>query len=306
MIQFEIVRKYLLGIGLILAIGTEFLTIGDEYQLYFLVFIIALTGVPHGSLDFFIEKQSYINNNQKISLKSFLVKYLLSMLCYGISWWLFPSLSLLAFIIMAAYHFGEIDWPVRGNSKLDAPLYTIYGFLLIAFILTSHIHSAAPILEAIVQRKLNAEFWLEWGTFLFPYSCILLGAHITAIVFLHARLGWDRKVLYQFLIQTLVLVSISYWLPLYLSFGFYFGLWHSLISFNLIRQQMNLNNDWPGWFFMVKKAIPFTTMAWIGIGVLIFASGIFATEWLVLSNLFMGIAILTLPHLQVFTKIKFG
>jgi beta-carotene 15,15'-dioxygenase len=305
-IQFDMGRKYLLGIGLLLVLGTEILTIAEEYQLYFLVIIVTLTGVPHGSLDFFIEKQSYIKNNQKITLKSFLIKYLLSMLYYGLAWWLFPSVSLLAFIVMAAYHFGEIDWPVRANNNLEVSLYTIYGFLLIVFILTSHINSAAPILEAIVQRKVSAEFWFEVGTLLFPYSCILFGLHLTGIVFLHTNLGWDNKILYQFLIQTLILVSVLYWLPLYLSFGFYFGLWHSLISFNLIRQQMNLSNDWPGWFFMVKKAIPFTTIAWLGIGVLIFASGIFSAEWLVLSNLFMAIAILTLPHLQVFTKIKFG
>lgn len=228
------------------------------------------------------------------------------MLFYGVAWWLFPTLSLIAFIVMAAFHFGEIDWPLRRNTSLDSALYTIYGFLLITFILTSHISSAAPILETIVRKTLSAAFWLEWGTLLFPYSCFLLSLSITSLLFLHARLGWNRKVLYQFLLQSLILVSIIYWLPLYLSFGFYFGLWHSFISFDLIRKQLKLTNDWPGWSFMIKKAIPYTTIAWIGIVVLIFISGIFVTEWFVLSNLFTGIAVLTLPHMQVFTKIKFG
>ncbi len=306
MLEFERIRKYLLTAGLLLAVGLQVLPIGEEPQLYFLVFIIALTGVPHGSLDFFIERQSLININQKISLKTFLVKYLLSMLCYGIAWWLFPTLSLIAFIAMAAFHFGEIDWPLRGDTKLNSVLYTIYGFLLIFFILTSHISSAAPILETIVQKRLSADFWLTWGTRLFPYCVFMLGLSIVSLIYLYARLGWERKVLYQFLIQSLVLISIIYWLPLYISFGFYFGLWHSLISFNLIRKQMKLTNDWPGWSFMMKKAIPFTVIAWIGILSLIVMSSTFQTEWLVLSNIFVGIAILTLPHLQVFTKIKLG
>ncbi len=227
------------------------------------------------------------------------------MLCYGILWLLFPTLALIVFIGMAAYHFGEIDWPLRGNTKLESVLYTIYGLLFIAFILTSHIDSAAPILETITQQKFGAAFWLQWGILLFPYCCILLGLHILFHLVLHARLDWERKVILQFVLQSLVLVFIVYWLPLYLSFGFYFGLWHSLISFNLIRKQMKLTNDWPGWISMVKKALPFTTIAWIGILLLIFISSTFQTEWLVLSNLFVGIAILTLPHLQVFTKIKF-
>lgn len=228
------------------------------------------------------------------------------MLCYGILWWLFPTLSLIAFILMAAYHFGEIDWPLRRDSKLDSALYTIYGFLLIVFILTSHINSAAPILETIVQNKVSAAFWLKWGTLLFPYNCLLLALNILVLVYIHSRLGWEEKVVFQFLAQSILLISIIYWLPLYLSFGFYFGLWHSFISFNLIRKQMNLANDFEGWISLVKKAIPFTTIAWLGIFFLIIVSSVSETEWLVLSNIFIGIAILTLPHLQVFTKIKFS
>jgi beta-carotene 15,15'-dioxygenase len=305
-LDFEKIRKYLLTVGLLLTVFSQLFPIGVDTQLYFLVFIIALTGVPHGSLDFFVERQSLINKNQKISLKIFFTKYLLSMLFYGIAWWLFPTFSLIAFIAMAAFHFGEIDWPLRSDTKLDSALYTIYGFLLIAFILTSQISSAAPILETIVQKKLSAAFWLAWGTRLFPYCVLVLGLSIASIVFLHARLGWERIVLYQFVLQSLILISIIYWLPLYLSFGFYFGLWHSLISFNLIRKQMKLTNDWSGWSSMMKKAIPFTVIAWTGILSLIVMSSTFQTEWLVLSNIFVGIAILTLPHLQVFTKIKLG
>lgn len=228
------------------------------------------------------------------------------MLVYGIIWWLLPVVALIAFLVMAAFHFGEIDWPRRRDTKLDAVLYTVYGFLMIAFILTSHIRSAAPILETIVQQQIRATFWLTWGSLLFPYCALLLGLLVVSLLMLHRRLGWEKKVAYQFALQTLVLVSIIYWLPLYLSFGFYFGLWHSLISFNLIRKQMNLSNDRTGWSFMMRKAIPFTAIAWLGIFVLLVLTRTFQTEWLVLSNIFVGIAILTLPHLQVFTKIKLG
>lgn len=306
MLEFEKIRKYLLTAGLLLVLSTHLIPLGDNSQLYFLILMITLTGVPHGSLDFFIERQSLINSKQNISIQTFLAKYLFSMLLYGIAWWLFPTLSLLAFIAMASYHFGEIDWPLRSNKKLNSALYTMYGFLLIAFILTSHISSAAPILETIVQKKWSAAFWFQWGNILFPYICALLALNLLVLSYFHSQLGWKKNVLYQFIAQSILLIFIVYWLPLYLSFGFYFGLWHSLISFNLIRKQMKLANDWPGWISMMKKAIPFTTLAWIGILLLIFISSAFQTEWLVLSNLFVGIAILTLPHLQVFTKIKFG
>ena len=303
-LKLEKVRKYLLISGLLLTLIAKLFVIGEEAQLYFLIISIVLTGVPHGSLDFFIQRQALISNNKKISLYSFLTKYLISMVLYGMVWWFLPTLALVVFIAMAAYHFGELDWPLRGNTKLDAVVYSIYGFLLIAFILTSHISAAAPILEILVQKKFTVDFWLQWGNALYPFICGLLSLTIVVLFLLRKYLGWEKIVLHQFVLQTTLLVFIIHQLPLYLSFGFYFGLWHSLISFNLIRRQMNLSNDWPGWLSLVKKAIPFTTLAWFGIIALIIVSGMFQTEWLLLSNIFVAIAILTLPHLQVFTKIK--
>lgn len=302
--KLETVRKYLLASGLLLTLIAKLIAIGEEAQLYFLIISIILTGVPHGSLDFFIQKQALVNSNQKVSIYSFVINYLLSMLCYGLVWWLFPTAALITFIAMAAYHFGELDWPLRGSTKLDAVLYTMYGFLLLTFILTSHIASAAPILEILVQKKFTVTFWLKWGALLYPYCCVLLGLNLLLLYLLREHLGWEKPVFYEFVLQSILLVFIIHQLPLYLSFGFYFGLWHSLISFNLIRRQMKLPNDWPGWISMAKQAIPFTTIAWLGILALIVVSGMFQTQWLVLSNIFVAIAVLTLPHLQVFTKIK--
>jgi len=304
MLKLDKIRKYLLFAGLVMALMTKFVIIGEEAQLYFLIISIILTGVPHGSLDYFIQRQALINSSQKISIYLFLTKYLFSMLCYAMVWWLFPTVALMVFIAIAAYHFGELDWPFPGNTSMDSVVYSIYGFLLIAFILTSHISSAAPILEIIVQKKFTIDFWLQWGTVLYPYICVLLGLHIVALFLLREYLGWEKSVLQQFVLQTILLVFIIHQLPLYLGFGFYFGLWHSFISFNLIRRQLKLSNDLTGWISLAKRAIPFTTVAWIGILVLIIVSSAFKTDWLLLSNLFVGIAILTLPHLQVFTKIK--
>ena len=306
MLSLEVIRKYLLVAGLLLALFAKATIIGEEVQLYFLIICILLTGVPHGSLDYFIQRQSLINRNREISTSWFLAKYLFSMLCYSIVWWLFPSLALVVFIAMSAYHFGELDWPLRNHTSLDSFMYTVYGFLLIAFILTSHINSAAPILEIIVQKKFTIAFWIKWGNLLFPYCCTLLILYICSLFYLRVYLGWEKAVLHQFVLQSSLLVFIIYALPLYLSFGFYFGLWHSLISFNLIRRQLKLTNDLSGWISIIKKAIPFSVVAWLGILVLIVVSGLFQTEWLILSNIFIGIAVLTLPHLQVFTKIKIG
>jgi hypothetical protein len=74
-----------------------------------------------------------------------------------------------------------------------------------------------------------------------------------------------------------------------------------LLSFDLIRQQLALPPTSNGWLELIKKALPFSVLALAGIGALLF---FFSADWQLNSSMgyiFMGIAILTLPHLQVFS-----
>ena len=300
----EKIRQYILLVGVLLALVTIVVPINQSSQLIFFIIIILLTGVPHGSLDFFVEKQILQQASQKIVLAKFLIKYLLNMLLYGIVWWLLPTVALVLFIGLTAYHFGEIDWPLRKQTQLDAILYTLYGFQLIVFIITSHIAAAAPILQQIVQQQISTTVWLQWGNIGCIYSGGSLVIQLLLLTVFYKKIGWTMQVLQQFLLQSIVLIAIIYILPLYLSFGFYFGIWHSLLSFQLIQKQMQLPNNATGWAILIKKALPFTIIAWVGIAALIVLQTQTPTQWLAISNLFVGIAILTLPHLQVFTKIK--
>ena len=87
-------------------------------------------------------------------------------------------------------------------------------------------------------------------------------------------------------------------------FDFYFGLWHSVLSFDKIRQEFDMPNTFKGWQALLTKAIPYALIAWSGIVVFIYFSLEAWTVKEILPLLFIGIAILALPHLQVFTKIK--
>jgi len=302
----EVIKNYLLLVGVVVAALTHMTHVNESSQLYLFFAMIALTGIPHGSLDYFIEKQTCINQDQKISFRIFLMKYILAMVLYGILWLISATTSLIFFILLTAYHFGEIDWPLRKNTKSEPWLYSAYGLQMIVFILTSHIHSAAPILEFIVQQKTSTLWWVKWGEIIFPYCCISIVLSFILLLIYHRRLGWDRKIMIRFFAQSFLLIFLIYLMPLYLSFGFYFSFWHSLISFDLIRQQMQLKNDWNGWTCMIRKAIPFTIIAWIVILFLVLLPHHTLTQWPILSSLFIGISILTLPHLQVFTRIKLG
>jgi Brp/Blh family beta-carotene 15,15'-monooxygenase len=87
-----------------------------------------------------------------------------------------------------------------------------------------------------------------------------------------------------------------------LGFAFYFGLWHSLLSFNVIKQQLQIKNSWSGWKQLIVKALPYSLVAWIGLMVIMYFGTRKYSLPEIVSYLFIGIAILTLPHLQIFSK----
>jgi Brp/Blh family beta-carotene 15,15'-monooxygenase len=297
-------KKALLLIGVLFVIFSQLVKLEESIQLYFFGVILLLTGVPHGSLDYFVEAETSKKSLQKISLPSFLFKYLLNMAIYAIVWIFFPILALILFIVFTAFHFGEIDWPIRKNTKFDSLLYTFYGLQIILFIITSHIKEAAPILQLATNNLVKNDTWILWGASGFYYSSIGLACSMPLLAVFKKQVGWDFPTVFQFISQTIILTAVINFLPLYLSFGFYFGIWHSLLSFNLIRKQMNLSQDFSGWTELIKKAIPFTVLAWIGLSAMIIFSITTHTQLFVITNLFIGISVLTLPHLQVFTKIS--
>jgi Brp/Blh family beta-carotene 15,15'-monooxygenase len=105
-------------------------------------------------------------------------------------------------------------------------------------------------------------------------------------------------------LQILLLAVINIALPLWLCFAFYFGVWHSTLSFDMIRRDLKLENNLFGWWILVKKALPYATVAWGGILLFIIFRADTRDLMEVFHLFFIGIAVLTLPHLQVFTKLK--
>ena len=79
-------------------------------------------------------------------------------------------------------------------------------------------------------------------------------------------------------------------------------MWHSLLSFDVIKQKLQIENSWLGWKQLIIKALPYSLMAWMGLIVIMFLGTQKFSISEIISYLFIGIAILTLPHLQVFSK----
>lgn len=272
-------------------------------QVYLLLMVLLVMGVPHGALDFFLDQK--ISNSRNFRHAGlFLARYLLNMVGYALVWYFFPTVAIVLFIALTAYHFGEIDWMGKVDHRFHRFFYFLLGLSWILFLLSKHIDEAVDIFVLLGQSHIEAERFRVWAGYVLPVSFIVIWVlHGVLLIFNHYFFE-DRRTFLFSMVQIVVLSLINVYLPLWLCFAFYFGIWHSLLSFDVLRMQFGIANSWKGWASLLWKAVPYSLLAWAGIVLFIRLSLHQLTVAHLLHLLFIGIAVLALPHLQVFSKIK--
>jgi lycopene beta-cyclase len=191
-------------------------------------------GIPHGAVDHLLD----FNGG---SLLLFVAKYVGIMLAVVVLWWQLPTLALLAFIGYSAWHFGQTDAKVwQQNNRLWA---MVYGIAALGFILLSH---PAELQQHI--KALGSGLLVPQGMGMAVFLGILL---LILPVFLNKkhRLGYA--------ITALVLFGGSF-LPLLPAFGFYFIGLHSWRGWRHLKKGLGIGD-----MSLLKKALPFSTAAWL-------------------------------------------
>jgi Brp/Blh family beta-carotene 15,15'-monooxygenase len=295
------IRKYLLLFGLMLLIGNYLLPLNVNTQISFLVGVLILFGIPHGALDLYIDQKV----NKAENNKWFLFKYLINILLYALVWYFIPSVALIMFIIITAYHFGEIDWLGKSETVLHKLVYSVLGLSWILFLLSSNMEFAIEVFLNMGKSASDPAIYFKLAKTLYPISIALLFVVNFILFFFKSYFFDSNKDFYFSLLQLAVLSLLNIFLPLWICFSFYFGIWHSLLSFDKIRLNFAIANSFQGWKQLLIKAAPFSIMAWIGILYIIFASYNSKDTSGIFTLLFISLAVLALPHLQVFTKLKF-
>ena len=270
-------------------------------QISFLILILILFGVPHGALDLYIDQHLQKTDSKQVV---FLAKYLANILVYAGIWYFFPIAALVIFIFITAYHFGEIDWMGKTSTILHKIIYSLLGFAWILFLLTKNIHFALDIFLTMGRSTIQREGLIQLAARIYPYTLLVILTVYLMLFFFKSYFFEKDSSYYYSLLQTALLVVFVLYMPLWISFTFYFGFWHSLLSFDKIRISFEIPNTFSGWKGLLLKAAPFSIMAWFGFAYITFltlnskdASGIFTL-------LFITLSVLALPHLQVFTKLK--
>ena len=266
--------------------------------------LLLAAGIPHGALDHLIEQQRSVQAQQPFSMGLFILKYLLLIAAYGLGWLVSPVLSLVVFLVISAWHFGETDLEGAPATGLWTLARFIAGGWLLGFILLTHAPEATPIIDRIVVG--NRPSLIIWG-WLVAHSPVVLvsGAGLVLgliwLAFRHrpAPLNGGR------LLRLGVVLLLTYPLPLLPAFILYFAGWHALSSFGSIRAYLqlpaySLQSAWLLWW----RALPLTIAAFIFLGGCTLAWYIYMPTLDPIPTLFIVLSTITLPHIRVMYRLN--
>ncbi len=294
-------RIALLLAGCILLLFQQYIVPIDTAA-QFIIFLcgIVLLGVPHGAADLLVATKNAGNSKNKFSNLRFLTVYISRLLLFAVTLWMFPVAGNLLFILFAAYHFGETDlYQFKTNTFIGKLFVISYGFLILSVILLHHFEEVKPLFQLFEAGKENAGFinWLNTHRYNIISVAGVLFFTTTFIYFLRNN-NTASKDKGEFLVRFAVILLILFNLPMLLGFTFYFVVWHSVLSLNNIIIYLR-NNGFYTKNIITKQIVLYSLLAIGGIGLFGLAGFMFISSNAIVGYLFLGLAVLTAPHMQI-------
>jgi len=262
----------------------------------FVGFLLIFTfGILHGANDLqLIDKIDVLKDKKKSTLR-ILIYYIMFVLIGILSFYIFPLVALLLFIIVSAYHFGEQQWQKLPN---DLPIFTLilyrflYGFVILFLLFVFHTIQVQNIISTITTFEIPVGYFWE-----------ALKASGIAFIFISCFLYWKilkirKKLLLEFF-HLIVFAIIFKSSSLIWGFAIYFVVWHSIPS--IIDQIKFLNGSVSKKHFLsyCKAAGVYWFVSILGIT---FIYLFFKDEQLFNAVFFSFLAAITFPHVLVITK----
>ena len=260
------------------------------------LFLILIIGVSHGSLDH--EKGKKLFKIFKIdSISIFYFTYILISTLVVIVWMLFPSISLIIFLLVASYHFGKEDTQFLINkvSFFDQLLFFFKGLLIILAPMFFNFNDTILIFKLLMVE--NESFYL---TLDFIESNSILPGLIAFSTFSSIYLFLKEFHLKKFIIffDYFSILILNYILTPLVAFTIYFCFLHSVRHSMSLIYEIDKQNFTNGIKIFIKKAIPLTILTGIFclIGLYLLNNN-YDLDSSILKIIFIGLASLTFPHI---------
>ena len=272
-----------------------------DIKTQFIIFLsgILLLGVTHGAADLLVATRNADSSKKSFSKFKFLFIYVSRLLLFSATLWFFPLTGNLLFILFAAYHFGETDLHQFKTDTFLGKLFVIsYGLVILSVILLHHFEEIIPLFQQFKSGKENEVFinFIDVNRTLLMSIAGIMFFTTTFVYFL--RNNSDNIEKGYFLIRFAVILFILYNLPMLLGFTFYFVVWHSVLSLKNIINYLRDNNSFSQ-YLIAKQIIIYSLLAMGGIGLFGLTGFMFINNNAVMGYLFLGLAVLTAPHMQI-------
>ncbi len=249
-------------------------------------FLISIIGVSHGALDHI--KGYKLMKIYKINNKYFFYPvYIFCCLLVIFFWIIFPSVTLILFLLVASYHFGKEDSCV-GNiikKRFINLFYLFKGSVVVLAPLFFHTEETLQIFKILGDNSI-----LIHENFLIS---LLLISFISNFFIMQ----WSNNGGF-FLADWVTIFTLNIFFSPLISFTIYFCFLHSVRhSFGLIYE-INSKNFKNGFKKFLKKALPLTLVTAIFFVVSVYIlTNYYVLDDAILKVIFIGLASLTFPHI---------
>ena len=249
-------------------------------------FLISIIGVSHGALDHikgYKLMEVYKINNKYL----FYPVYIFCCLLVIFFWIIFPSETLILFLLVASYHFGKEDSCVGSiiKKKFINLFYLFKGSVVVVAPLFFHTEETLQIFKILGDNLI-----MTHENFLVSLLLISFIANIFIM-------QWSNNSGF-FLADWVTIFTLNIFFSPLVAFTIYFCFLHSVRhSFGLIYE-INKKNFKNGLKKFLKRALPLTLVTAI-----LFIFGVYIlTNYYVLDDaimkvIFIGLASLTFPHI---------
>ena len=265
----------------------------ETITLFICLFLILSIGISHGALDNY--KANKLLKIYRIKNKAiFFIIYIFISVLVIFVWSLYGTFTLLAFLLVASYHFGLEDTSFlhKGNSFLDQIFYLIKGSLIIFAPLFFHFDETLKIFETLMLSKafltfLEIEHWVI-------NLCLFL-SFIGYIYFAYKNKFDDFEVLFLDMLSILIL---NYIFSPIIAFTVYFCFLHSIRHIISLSNELDKNDFSNGVKVFIKKALPLTVVtALLYFMATFYLSKSYGLNDVIIKVIFIGLASLTFPHI---------
>jgi len=264
-----------------------------------LAIAVIVTGIPHGAVDHLVAAELFDLRFTWRDQLRFYGTYLLLMGIYAVSWIVAPKASLVFFLLLTMYHFGQADLAYWDLPPLRARVaYLSRGLFLIGLPIVAFPGVVDPLFHAIGGMGLRAVLDGAMHGPLFVGGLVAQHGLVLGVNAMFSDV--ERMDVSRELVSVGVLGGLFSLVHPLLAFAVYFGLWHSLghiLELTCFFRRRGTGPSTLSDFY--KKAALFSVLSFGGLGAVYALTGSLGVEEQMVAYLFILIAVLTLPHVIV-------